>query len=1206
MQHMRSAVRFYIAVLRYCWWEQFWSCAATLFYYSTLMIRIPLFGGLMGGHSTCSFNQALLLLSASCISECLICSMQSYFLIRTQVKAQLLLQTAVFKKVTCLSAAAIADYPCGNVCSLLAADAWIISMSTTYLAGAFMGMVCVTITLGMLAQEMGYAPACACLAWWALVAMAAFSVRPLLDRCYATFYNHRDARFRKLSDFLSSVRLIKMSALENVFQSKLLQLRSKEVNKAFYINVLESLIDTIFSISSSVMVLLVFVAVTLRHDDRAIDAATMFSCVYLLTLTDTFTGTTPHVVRLKSPAFRSCRRLMSYLAEEEHTANSAESQDCTHASNGEVIMKNCSFAWAKRSCDVQAPTLQGINLHIRSGSLVGVVGAVGSGKTSLLSAIAGDMSCLGGIRATKGSIAIVPQTPQVLNISIRDNITFGRKYDYMLYRKVLRACQLLPDLQRLPAGDLTKAGDKGEMLSGGQKQRVCIARALYSRSDINLLDDLTSSQDPQVKQKILEEIFGQDGLLSGKTCVFVTQIARLPFSVHQWLLMNNRSAVLISDVENVTGQNAVPLDYLEDTTRPALQWKKEDSRSCQPTTTRNAGIFAKEEASSHRGFLDVCVAYFKYSGICAVFALICFAASGVLVACQLFCIKEWVTLNISKNVDNRISSRIILHRLAAFCLGDVLCKLAAGMLFARATWQRSTRLHIDMLERVVRSPLSFFDATPRGRTLNRFTVDLETNDIRTFVAYKQLFQNLFCILGRQGVIGFQAPVVFGLACVTEIFLLFAMYYCLHAAVVGRFYESTRLSRVLQHLTETLESLGSIRVFGVVENFCAVFRRLMNEYLRGFHLFILCYAFTRLVVTLCAQMVVIATAVIVVVPAQGDATSAATVGLSLLSSLTVPFAMTGVFLVIFWMTQGDVAFKRALEYTELPEEQALASEDTCFSGNKYFGCPGVFIKLNFEHWPCHGAVRFHHYSASYRPGIIEDAIKGISFSVQPREKVAIVGRTGAGKSSIILALLRMIPCTSGSITIDGIDISRVPLKTLRSAISVIHQDPSLWSGTLRENLDPEGCSSDGEIWRVLGSVYLSTFVENSVGGLSLLIGEKGGNLSAGQRQLVSLARALLRGTRILVLDEATSQMDPETDRRVQATLRESFAHCAVITVAHRIDTILDYDRVVVMSEGRVLEYGSVPHLLADQSSTFRGMVKSSGIDPDLKLQASEMK
>ncbi|XP_054922601.1 multidrug resistance-associated protein 1-like [Dermacentor andersoni] len=233
--------------------------------------------------------------------------------------------------------------------------------------------------------------------------------------------------------------------------------------------------------------------------------------------------------------------------------------------------------------------------------MVGVIGAVGSGKTSLLSAIAGDMRCLEGIRATKGSMAIVPQTPQVLNISIRDNITFGRKYDEILYRTVLQACQLLPDIQRLPAGDLTEAGDKGEMLSGGQKQRVSIARALYSRSDIYLLDDPTSSQDAHVKQKILEHIFGQDGVLSGKTCVLVTQTARLPFSVRQWLLMHDKSVVFIDDVKNVkNGHNAAPLHFLEETKFPALQCQTEDSRSYQATTARDAAIFPKDKVPSHK------------------------------------------------------------------------------------------------------------------------------------------------------------------------------------------------------------------------------------------------------------------------------------------------------------------------------------------------------------------------------------------------------------------------------------------------------------------------------------------------------------------------------------------------------------------------------------------------------------------------------
>ncbi|XP_037520796.2 multidrug resistance protein mrp-7-like [Rhipicephalus sanguineus] len=252
------------------------------------------------------------------------------------------------------------------------------------------------------------------------------------------------------------------------------------------------------------------------------------------------------------------------------------------------------------------------------------------------------------------------------------------------------------------------------------------------------------------------------------------------------------------------------------------------------------------------------------------------------------------------------------------------------------------------------------------------------------------------------------------------------------------------------------------------------------------------------------------------------------------------------------------------------------------------------------WPSKGVVSFENFSASYRPGIADDTLKDISFVAEAGQKLAVVGRTGAGKSSLVLALLRMIQRTSGVITIDGIDINTVPLKRLRTAISVIPQDYSMFTGTLRENLDPEGNHSDEVLWRVLRSVHLSDFVEKSPEGLSFCVSQKGETLSAGQRQLVALARALLRATRILVLDEATSQMDSDTERRVQASLRESFSHCTIITIAHRIDTILDYDRVVFMGDGRVLETGGVQDLLSDPCSAFRSISISAGIDVDKRI------
>ncbi|KAL1469603.1 hypothetical protein MTO96_040985 [Rhipicephalus appendiculatus] len=344
----------------------------------------------------------------------------------------------------------------------------------------------------------------------------------------------------------------------------------------------------------------------------------------------------------------------------------------------------------------------------------------------------------------------------------------------------------------------------------------------------------------------------------------------------------------------------------------------------------------------------------------------------------------------------------------------------------------------------------------------------------------------------------------------------------------------------------------IRCYRVMEKFCTRYRRLLNDYFEAFNAFSLAYSFTRLIVTVFGVIVIFLAMVIVVVPSRGDVEAAASVGLSLLSALTIPFSMTGVFLVVFWAVLSFVALERALEYTELPvEEDTSCGIDS--SAERNMLNPRLFLEPYDGLWPSRGVVKFQHFSASYRPGLVEDALKDICFEAYAGEKVAVVGRTGAGKSSLVLALLRMIQRTSGSITIDDIDICNLSLRRLRSAIAVIPQDPSLFCGTLRENLDPQGSKSDTELWCALRKVGLEEFARSNQGGLSFLIAEKGENLSAGQRQLVSFARALLRGTKILVLDEATSQMDQDTDRRVQTTLRESFSHCTLITVAHRIDT-----------------------------------------------------
>ncbi|KAL3242391.1 hypothetical protein MRX96_047780, partial [Rhipicephalus microplus] len=362
-----------------------------------------------------------------------------------------------------------------------------------------------------------------------------------------------------------------------------------------------------------------------------------------------------------------------------------------------------------------SPVIQNVSVNVSSGSIVGIVGSVGSGKSSLLSAVTGDMRRMAGAAALKGTIGVLCQRPHVFNMTIRDNILFGRSVDESYYWKVLEACEMIRDIKGFAAGDLTEAGEKGEMLSGGQKQRVALARAVYSRSDICLLDDPTSSQDPHVARNILEHVIGPHGLLGRK---------------------------------------------------------KEDKKT--DNTLESSAVVKEEGLSANKGLLTIAMAYIKYSGLCTVLAFSCFALSAAMTAGQLLCVKAWAALKIRKS-DSSYSSQDIIMWLALTCTGDVLFRLVAGISLARGTRQLSLSLHDKMIRHVANSPLSFFDATPRGRIMNRFSVDLEMNDSRAFVAMRNSFARRYlAVVARLAVIGTQALTVCILACGVEIVLIFIM------------------------------------------------------------------------------------------------------------------------------------------------------------------------------------------------------------------------------------------------------------------------------------------------------------------------------------------------------------------------------------------------------------------------------------------------
>ncbi|KAG0243882.1 hypothetical protein BGW41_001071 [Actinomortierella wolfii] len=859
------------------------------------------------------------------------------------------------------------------------------------------------------------------------------------------------------------------------------------------------------------------------------------------------------------------------------------------------------------SRDTLGPVLHNISLTVKRGSLTAVVGRVGEGKSSLIGALLGEMHKYSGTVRSYGRLAYVAQSAWILSDTVRNNILFGREYDQEKYLQVVHACALDSDFKMLVSGDKTKVGEKGINLSGGQKQRIAIARAVYADADVYIFDDPLSAVDAHVDRHIFEEVINK--LLAQKTRILVTNGVHHLSNVDQIVVIKDGRITQDGSYEKLIVDTDGDLYRLVQESKLTHGVKKEvesadeeslietpqDSESVSDLSKRPEVHRQKTtkwgekkddlDLTDHQNIDDevkiegrvgwnVYKYYLKAVGMkaCIAFVFACIACMILEFNTQLW-LKNWGSDN-EKPVPTHGRTYWMLTYLCWMMSGMLMITMMVGITMVVMARRASKNLHASMLVPMIRSPMSFFDVTSSGKVINRFSHDISSIDIELPANFLTLlFLVTAVILQFAFAVAATAYFLILLAILLACYYYLAGYFLVSSRELKRL-DSAARSPMYAHFGETLNGLMTLRGFGEAERFAMQATKMLDQSQQVYYLTNSTQRWLQMMLAFLSDIVLGFIAVMAVV--QRNTASAGVFAIVLSQIGTLTGFVSSMMMEYCQIETNIVSVERVREYSQLKPE-----------------APDVIPGSDLDdQWPQQGKIEFRNYSTRYREGL-DLVLKNINFTIQPGERVGIVGRTGAGKSSVTLALFRIIEAAEGTILVDDVDISTLGLNDLRSRLTIIPQDPFLFGGTIRSNLDPFGEFQDADIWAALEEASLKPHVSSLPDGLQSAIENGGESMSLGQRQLMSLARAMrLRNTRILCLDEATAAIDIETDNAIQRALRKSFKDCTVLTIAHRINTIMDSDRILVLDHGRVAEFDTPQRLLGDPNGIFYSLVKTN--------------
>ncbi|CAH0600504.1 unnamed protein product [Chrysodeixis includens] len=1156
----------------------------------------------------------------------------SLFVFRFGMKVKVACSSLLFRKLLRLSQVSVGEVAGGKLVNLLSNDIARFDYAFMFLHYLWIVPIQAAVVLYFLYDVAGYAPFVGLFGVVIFILPLQAALTKLTAVIRRSTAKRTDQRIKLMNEIINGIQVIKMYAWEKPFQLVVKVARAYELSalkKSIFVR--SMFIGFMLFTEKSIML---FTILTLALTGNMISATMIYPIQQFFSIIQmNVTLILPVAIANFTEMLVSCERIQSFLVLDERSdmqltpkvvgANnnllnskkgalepgdilpkkfvpsdlSVAIQEDASQSDYPIEINRVSASWIG-SDKPEDVTLKNISMRVRKGKLCAVIGPVGSGKTSLLQLLLRELPLKDGSLNVRGKLSYACQESWLFPGTVRENILFGLPYDVTRYKEVCKASCLVPDFKQFPYGDLSLVGERGVSLSGGQRARINLARAIYREADIYLLDDPLSAVDANVGRQLFEGCI--KGYLAGRTCVLVTHQIHYLKAADYIVVLNDGSIENMgsydelsksgTEFSNLLSDQAGAGETGETKSRPSMLRgiSKISIKSQEDDDEQKAQVLEAEERGKGSLKFEVVMQYLKsvQSWLVVILTLLAVVFTQASATTADYWLSFWTnqvddyqqSLEPGELPDTSMDAQIGLLTTAQYLIvfgsvigGIIIISHLRILSFVVMSMRASKNLHNTIYEQLIVAVMRFFDTNPSGRVLNRFSKDMGAIDEllpRSFLETIQMYLSLASILILNAI---ALPwTLIPTAVLLVIFVLLLRWY-LNAAQAVKRLEGTTKSPVFGMISSTIAGLSTIRSSSSQHRLLRTFDSAQDLHTSAFYTFTGgSSAFGMYLDALCLAYLGIVLAIFLLGDFL-DFIPVGSVGLAVSQSMVLTMMLQMAARTTADFLGQMTAVERVLDYTKLPTEKNMVTGPTKPPND----------------WPKLGLVEFKNVYLNYS---VEDppVLKDLNFVIHSGWKVGVVGRTGAGKSSLISALFRLSNIT-GHITIDGLDTEGIAKKDLRSKISIIPQEPVLFSATLRYNLDPFNDYSDEDIWRALEQVELKDGIQS----LEFKVTEGGSNFSMGQRQLICLARAVLRSNKILIMDEATANVDPQTDALIQKTIRREFAACTVLTIAHRLNTIMDSDRVLVMDKGEAVEFDHPHILLSNPNSVFSSMVRETG-------------